>query len=68
MARLDAAAFTIGMLGTPVGVRVSLTMTTVDSATATTGLILDSHDRDVRERQVVVELAANASVKGVVRV
>jgi hypothetical protein len=41
---------------------VSLTMTTIDSATATTGLIIDSHDRDVRERQVVVELAADAGV------
>ena len=68
VARLDAAAFIIGMPCTPVGVRVSLTMATIDSATATTGLILDSDDRDVRERQVVVELAADAGVQGVVRV
>ena len=69
MTRLDAgAAFIIDMLCTPAGVRVSLAMTTIDSATATTSLILDSHDRDVGERQMVVELAANAGVEGVVRV
>lgn len=67
--RLDAAAASIvDMLCAPAGVRVSPTMTTIDSATATASLIIDSHDRDVGERQIVVELATDAGVEGVVRV
>lgn len=61
-ARPDTA-LTISILCAP----ASVPMTTVDSAT-TASVALDTHDRDIRERQVVVILATGTSVKGVVRV
>jgi hypothetical protein len=62
------AILTTALLCTPAGVRMALAMTAIDSTTTAASIVLDSHDRDVGQRQVVVVLATDSSVQGVVRV
>ena len=50
------------MLCAPTSVRVSLTMTTVDGTTTAASIALNTHDRDVGKRQMIVEVATDTSV------